>query len=92
MGMGSIVLLVFLIILLMFIFSPMFLKARKSVGGVQAVGNTKQIYLCLLDFEQDFGSFPDDFTAAVDPILVAFQGTHANAYLGQLIASECILS
>ena len=90
MGMGSIVLVVFLIVVLMFVFSPMLLKARKDVDHVQALNNTKPVYLCLLDFEQDFGSFPDDFTAAADPSLAAFNGTHANAYLGQLIAAEYI--
>ncbi len=88
MGMGSIVLVVFLVIFLMLISTPMLLKARKAAGSVKAIGQTKQIYLCLLDFEQDFGSFPDDFTAMKDGKLERFQDAHANAYLGQLLAGE----
>lgn len=86
MGMGSIVLLVCLIILLIVVCLPQFLKVRKDVDNIATLNNAKQIYRCLQDFEQDFGSFPDDFTAAAKPSLMAFKGTHANAYLGQLIA------
>ena len=92
MGMGSLVLLVSLIILLIVLCWPQFLKARKDVDSVAALNNTKQIYLFLQDFEQDFGSFPDDSTAAARPALVTFKGTHANAYLGQIIAGEYINS
>ncbi len=51
----------------------------------KAISNSKQIYLGLLDFEADFGHFPDDASAASKPALSSFRGSYSNDYLGQLI-------
>ncbi len=66
--------------------TPAILKQRKKVDMTQAVSNSKQIYLLLLDFEGDFGSFPDSTTAAASNSSQQFTGNFSNNMLGQLIA------
>jgi len=51
-----------------------------------AISNAKQVYLVLMDFEADYGYFPDDHIALKDPALSGFTGSYSNDYLGQLIA------
>ncbi len=58
---------------------------HKRLRGTQALSNSKQVYLVLLDFESDYGYFPDDASASSDPSLSRFRGSHSNDYLGQLI-------
>lgn len=81
-------LLVFLFVLgvLAFIMTPAIIRAPKKMDMTQAISNSKQVYLVLLDFEADYGRFPDDSTAAAHATLHGFQGAHSNRYLGQLIA------
>jgi prepilin-type N-terminal cleavage/methylation domain-containing protein len=72
--------------------TPAILKQRKKVDKVQAINNMKQIHLVMMDFETDFGSFPDSTTAQQDDQLTAFTGMNSNNVLGQLIASAAIQS
>ena len=65
--------------------NPRIWNCTKKMDMVQAISNSKQIYLVLMDFESDMGKFPDDETAAKAE-LHAFRGPHSNDYLGQLIA------
>ena len=80
---GAIIL---LILIATFFLRPTVLKSRKSTHMTQSVSNAKQIYLVLLDFEQDYGTFPDDKTAKKATKLSDFHGAYSNDYLGQLIA------
>jgi len=66
--------------------TPAILKQRKKVDKVQAISNAKQVYLLMMDFESDFGSFPDSATAAASNNARSFNGNTANSLLGQLIA------
>jgi prepilin-type N-terminal cleavage/methylation domain-containing protein len=66
--------------------TPAILKQRKKMDMTQAISNSKQIYLVLMDFEQDMGTFPDQNTATQSQELQAFTGNFANQLLGQLIA------
>lgn len=66
--------------------TPAILKQRKKMDMTQAISNSKQIYLILMDFESDMGNFPDSTTAQSSDELGAFTGTFANKLLGQLIA------
>lgn len=61
-------------------------RSAKKMERTRAISHAKQVYLVMMDFEADYGSFPDDRTAAKDPALTIFTGTHSNDYLGQLIA------
>ncbi len=56
--------------------------------STMAISNARQVYLVLMDFEADYGYFPDDHTALKDPALSGFTGSYSNDYLGQLIAGE----
>jgi len=66
--------------------TPAILKQRKKVDKVQAISNAKQVYLLMMDFESDFGSFPDSKTAEASNNAKSFNGNTANSLLGQLIA------
>ena len=52
----------------------------------QTIHNARQLYLVLMDFEADYGTFPDDASAAKNPSLNRFTGDYSNDYLSQLIA------
>jgi hypothetical protein len=80
--------LVFLSVLavLAFFMTPSILRAPKKLEMTQAISNSKQVYLVLLDFEADHGKFPDDSTATKHANLHGFHGACSNRYLGQLIA------
>jgi len=70
--------------------TPMILNARKAGDRTQAVSNAKQVGLSLFDFDQEFGSFPDDDTA--EEVVeqtgtdLNLSGGTANDYFRQLIA------
>jgi prepilin-type N-terminal cleavage/methylation domain-containing protein len=66
--------------------TPAILKQRKKMDMTQAISNSKQVYLVMMDFESDMGNFPDANTAANSDELNSFGGTAANKLLGQLIA------
>jgi len=67
------------------IMMPSIKKSGKKMEMTQAVSNSKQIYLVLMDFESDMGYFPDDASAAKKPVLSSFHGNSSNDYLGQLL-------
>jgi hypothetical protein len=71
---------------MVYISRPAIKKSAKMMEMTQAVTNSKQIYLVLMDFESDMGYFPDDASAAKKPVLNSFHGDYSNDYLGQLIA------
>jgi prepilin-type N-terminal cleavage/methylation domain-containing protein len=66
--------------------TPAILRQRKKMDMTQAISNSKQVYLVLQDFDQDFGNFPDQRTALQSPELAQFTGGNSNNFLGQLIA------
>ena len=79
--------------------TPAILKQRKKMDMTQAISNSKQVYLVMMDFESDMGNLTDANTAAKSPAtspatntaensdeLNSFGGTAANKLLGQLIA------
>jgi hypothetical protein len=65
-------------------------RQQKAAHRNQAIGNMRSLHCAFLEFDQEFGSFPDDQTAPVvaestgsDLVLT---GTHSNPYFRQLIA------
>jgi prepilin-type N-terminal cleavage/methylation domain-containing protein len=70
--------------------APMILRQRKAADRTQAINNAKQIGLALLEFDQEYGSFPDDNTAETvaesTGTELNFAGGKANDYFRQLIA------
>ena len=52
-----------------------------------AVSNAKQVFYLMIEFDQDFGQFPNDVTAAGDLDLEGYRGEFSNDYLAQFIAA-----
>ena len=71
--------------------APMILKQQKSAARTEAISNAKQIGLALIEFEQEYQSFPDQTTAeeVADSTgtSLSFSGTKSNDYFRQLIAT-----
>ena len=80
----------FCVLVFLLLVVDLLIRNRRRGGGghewMRSISNAKQIYLVLMDFEQDYGYFPDDHTALKDPALSRFTGNDSNDYLGQLIA------
>lgn len=68
------------------------LAQRKKADMTVAISNAKQLFMLMVEFDQDFGSFPNDDTASSDDDLKGFKGKHSNDYLGQFIAGGYIQS
>jgi hypothetical protein len=69
----------------------MILRQRKAADRTQAINNAKQVGLALLEFDQEYGSFPDDATAenvqeSTGTELPITGPSSANDYFRQLIA------
>lgn len=74
---------------------PAILRQKKKADMVQATNNAKQIYMLLVDFDQDYGSFPDSTTATQVQNTSGTQppaGNDANALLAQLIIGGFVQS
>ncbi|MEM1085466.1 MAG: type II secretion system protein [Verrucomicrobiota bacterium] len=70
--------------------APMILRQRKAADRTQAINNAKQIGLALLEFDQEYGSFPDNDTAETVADSTGtdldLAGDTSNDYFRQLIA------
>ncbi len=40
--------------------TPVILKQQKKAQLVQSTSNSKQLYYCLIEYDQDMGAFPDN--------------------------------
>ncbi|MFC7337957.1 hypothetical protein ACFQY0_12265 [Haloferula chungangensis] len=89
---GMIVAGVFVVLVLAGLMAPMTMTCRKAADRTEAINHAKQVGLALLEFDQEFGSFPDEETRAeVDKASelrpkLDLSGTSANAMFRQLIA------
>jgi prepilin-type N-terminal cleavage/methylation domain-containing protein len=78
--------------------TPAILKQIKEAHTVQATSNARQVYTLLMQFGQDWDSFPDDTTAprlkdyAAEGGPTELTGTTSNAHLRQLIAGGYVNS
>ena len=59
---------------------------RRKADLTQATSNAKQLFYLMVEFDQDWGEFPNDDTAKNDVDLKGYTGKHSNDYLGQFIA------
>lgn len=70
--------------------APMILRQQKAAARTEAISNSKQIGLALLEFDQEFGSFPDRDTsvevASATGSSLNLSGNTSNDYFRQLIA------
>jgi hypothetical protein len=87
---GMIVVGVFVVLVLAGLSAPMVLRCPKASERTQAINNAKQVGLVLLEFDQEFGSFPDEATVAKvkksTGTELDLSGTSSNAMFRQLIA------
>jgi len=71
--------------------APVILKQRKKADQTEATSNIKQVHLALLDFDSDYGSFPDNNTAEdvknATGTVLNFGGSFSNDYFRQLAAT-----
>lgn len=72
--------------------APMVMKQVKKGPFVEALGNSKQIGLALMEFEKDYGSYPDkdtlnDVKQNTESPLAQVGGTFSNDYFRQLLAA-----
>lgn len=72
--------------------APMVMKQVKKGPFVEALGNSKQIGLALMEFEKDYGSYPDkdtlaDVKANTESPIAGISGTNSNDYFRQLLAA-----
>lgn len=70
--------------------APMVIKQRKKADQTEAVNNAKQIGIALFEFENEYGSFPDDNTAiavASATETAKVSGNKSNDKFRQLIRS-----
>lgn len=75
-----------LVVTCVFTFASVVMKSSRSAPVTSAVSNAKQVFILLEEFDQDFGSFPNDETADADEDLKEYTGEYSNDYLGQFIA------
>ncbi len=70
--------------------APMVLRQRKAADRTQAINNAKQVGMYLIEFDQEFGSYPDNNTAQnvadATGSSLDFSGNKSNDYFRQLIA------
>ncbi len=71
--------------------APMVMKNVKKGPFVEALNNSKQIHLALMEFDKDYNSFPDRETLVMvrestESPLAASGGTYSNDYFRQLLA------
>ncbi len=70
--------------------APMVIKQRKKADQTEAVNNARQIGFALIEFESEYGSFPDASTAltvATNTGITANDATSANGLFNQLFAA-----
>lgn len=72
--------------------TPVIMKQKKKADMTTATNNAKQIFLLMVDFDGDFGAFPNDDTAAADSDLRQYTGSFSNDYMGQFIAGGYVES
>lgn len=87
---GMIVIGVFAGVVFLVLSAPMVIRCPKAANRTQAINNAKQVGLALLEFDQEFGSFPNDETAALikksTGTSLDLSGGSSNALFRQLIA------
>ena len=67
--------------------APVILKQRQAADRVEAINNVKMLNLALIEFDNDYGSFPSDELAKKEPSFAGFTGP---GVLKQLEAAGCV--
>ncbi|MEK7951237.1 hypothetical protein [Luteolibacter soli] len=79
------------LLLLGFLSSPVILRSRKASDRTEAINNVKQVNLALIEFDHDYGSFPNASTIpavkAATSTALSLGTSSSNDLLRQLIAT-----
>jgi hypothetical protein len=72
--------------------TPLWLRAKKAPNRTEALNNLRQLHLALIDFDADYGRFPDASTIADvqsrTHTTLALGTSTSNDYFRQLIAAK----
>ena len=79
-----------LLLLGMVLTPPVILKSAKKAPQITTMSNLTQVGILLLEFDNEFGCYPNDETASKDPDLKDYTGQYSNDYLGQILAAGLI--
>ncbi len=89
--------LIALVVLLQNLSKPVIIdggSGRKKQGMTTAISNLGQLYYPLMDFNAEYGSFPNDETATLvkqkHPTNINLSGTSSNALFRQLFAAKLV--
>ena len=89
-GLGAWLVLIAIILVVTFVSWPMLMRQKKAADRTRAIGNLKQIGLALLEFDHEFGRFPDGTTVEkvkrIPGMDQDLSGQSSNALFRQLIA------
>jgi type II secretory pathway pseudopilin PulG len=84
---GYLTILILPIAILAGLAAPVILKQRQAADRVESINNAKMLHLALIDFDNDYGSFPSDKHAKDVP---EFAGLTGPRVLEQLEAAGCV--
>ena len=84
---------VFVFCLLLFlsvlaVMTPMVMKCQKKAPMITTVSNAKQIFLLLVEFDQDYGEFPSDKTAGMIRPIQGYENDPNNGYASGMQMTE----
>ncbi|MBK1832060.1 hypothetical protein JIN77_15090 [Verrucomicrobiaceae bacterium R5-34] len=68
------------------------MSSPRKADMTTATNNAKQIFLLMVEFDDDFGEFPSDQSASKKDALKAYTGEYSNDYLGQFLAGGYVQS
>jgi len=71
--------------------TPVIMKQQKKAAMTTAISNAKQVFMLMVEFDQDFGAFPSEASAGQDTDLARLTGS-SNKSLSQFIAGGYIES
>lgn len=81
------------VILAIILFVAVGLQKNQKKAEMQTVhNNVRSTFVLMVEFDQDFGAFPNDASADADPDLAGLKGNYSNDYLAQLIAGGYVKS
>lgn len=82
-----------ILVVLVGVITPLFLKPSRPAKRAQATNNAKEIGSALFGFIDRYGGYPSKTTLEqlrAEGIKVLPIGNDANSYLGQLLAADCV--
>ena len=72
--------------------TPVIMKQKKKADMITATSNAKQIFLLMVEFDDDFGGFPSEKSAEDNEDFVGLSTSTSNGLLAQFIAGGYVQS